>query len=58
MKKIFTLVSIAFCAMSVNAQEVWKAAEYNLESATLETLTNGSMAQVQLKHQIKMFLVN
>lgn len=41
MKKIFTLVSIAFCAMSVNAQEVWKAAEYNLESATLETLTNG-----------------
>ncbi|MBO5156845.1 MAG: hypothetical protein J6C05_06920 [Prevotella sp.] len=28
MKKIFTLVSIAFCAMSVNAQEVYKAANY------------------------------
>ncbi len=41
MKKFFTLVSIAFCAMSVNAQEVWKAAEFNLESATIETLTNG-----------------
>lgn len=41
MKKIFTLISVALCAMSVNAQEVWKAADYNLESATLETLTNG-----------------
>lgn len=30
MKKIFTLVSVALCAMSLNAQEVWKAADYNL----------------------------
>lgn len=30
MKKIFTLVSIAFCAMSVNAQEVWDASNYKL----------------------------
>lgn len=32
MKKIFTLVSVALCAMSLNAQEVWKAADYNLEN--------------------------
>lgn len=41
MKKIFTLVSVALCAMSVNAQEVWKAADYNLENATLTELTEG-----------------
>ena len=33
MKKIFTLVSIAFCAMSVNAQEVWTV---NNEDGTLK----------------------
>ena len=41
MKKIFTLVSVALCAMSINAQEVWKAADYNLENAQLMTLTTG-----------------
>lgn len=45
MKKTLLLVSVALSAMSVNAQEVqteiWKAAEYNLQTATLETLTDG-----------------
>ena len=41
MKKIFTLAAIACMAMSVNAQEIWKAAEFNLETATLEDLTEG-----------------
>lgn len=43
MKKIFTLVAIALIGGgSVCAQtEVWKASEYNLENATLETLTEG-----------------
>lgn len=41
MKKFFTLAAVACMAMSVNAQEVWKAAEYNLETATLETLIEG-----------------
>lgn len=41
MKKIFTLAAVACMAWSVNAQEIWKAADYNLENATLETLTQG-----------------
>lgn len=41
MKKIFTLTAVACMAWSVNAQEIWKAADYNLENATLETLTQG-----------------
>lgn len=44
MKKIFTLVSVALCAMTVNAQEVWKAAEFDLSTATLQTLTTGIYA--------------
>jgi hypothetical protein len=40
MKKIFTLISVALCAMSVNAQ-TWKAAEYDLSKAVTETLTEG-----------------
>lgn len=41
MKKTLLLVAVALGAMSVNAQEIWKAADYNLENATLETLTEG-----------------
>lgn len=44
MKKIFTLVSVALCAFTANAQEIWKAAEFDLTSAKLETLTNGIYA--------------
>ena len=40
MKKIFTLISVALCAISVNAQ-TWKAAEYDLTKAASETLTEG-----------------
>lgn len=40
MKKIFTLISVALCAMSVNAQ-TWKAADYDLTKAATETLTEG-----------------
>lgn len=39
MKKIFTLISVALVAMSGYAQEVWKAADYDLSNATIETLT-------------------
>ncbi len=41
MKKIFTLIAVALATMSVNAQEVWKAAEYDLTQATEQTLTEG-----------------
>lgn len=41
MKKIFTLISMALVAMSVNAQVTWKAAEYDLTNAVLTTLTDG-----------------
>lgn len=41
MKKIFTLISVALMAMSANAQEVWKAAEYDLTQAKEEKLTQG-----------------
>ena len=40
MKKIFTLISMALVAMSVNAQ-IWKAAEYDLSKATLTDLSEG-----------------
>ena len=41
MKKLFTLISVALATMSVNAQEVWKAAEYDLTQATEQTITEG-----------------
>lgn len=44
MKKIFTLAAVALCAMNLDAQEIWKAADFNLEGATLETLTNNIFA--------------
>lgn len=44
MKKIFTLAAVASMALCVNAQEIWRAVDFNLESATLTTLTNGIYA--------------
>ena len=41
MKKIFTLVSMALAAMSVNAQEIWKAAEFDLSTAVETELSEG-----------------
>ena len=41
MKKIFTLISVALCAMSVNAQEVWKAAEFDLSTAVESDMSEG-----------------
>ena len=41
MKKIFTLVSMALVAMSVNAQETWKAAEYDLSKAVETEMSEG-----------------
>lgn len=41
MKKIFTLVSIAVCAMSVNAQEVWDASSVT-DLATAEQTINAT----------------
>ena len=40
MKKIFTLISMALVAMSVNAQ-TWKAAEFDLSTAVLSDLSEG-----------------
>lgn len=41
MKKIFTLVATALVAVGVNAQEVWKAAEFDLSTAVQTELTEG-----------------
>ena len=41
MKKIFTLISMAFVAMSVNAQITWKAAEFDLSTAVVTDLSEG-----------------
>ena len=41
MKKIFTLISMALVAMSVNAQEIWKAAEFDLSTAVETELSEG-----------------
>ena len=40
MKKIFTLISMAFVAMSMNAQ-IWKAADFDLSTAVLSDLSEG-----------------
>lgn len=40
MKKIFTLVSIAFCAMSVNAQEVLDVASEKVQAKIAEAIAN------------------
>lgn len=39
MKKIFTLIALAITAVGVQAQEIWKAADYDLSTAKLTTLT-------------------
>lgn len=41
MKKIFTLVCMALAAMSVNAQGIWKAAEFDLSTAVITDLSEG-----------------
>ena len=41
MKKIFTLISVAFVAMSVNAQVTWKAADFDLSTAVETELSEG-----------------
>ena len=41
MKKIFTLISMALVAISVNAQEIWEAAKFDLSTAVEETLSEG-----------------
>ena len=41
MKKIFTLVAMAFVAMSMNAQTIWKAAELDLSTAVESDLSEG-----------------
>jgi hypothetical protein len=49
MKKIFTLISMAFVAMSVNAQEIWSAADLDLDLiiATPIDNTNPSIKKVE-----------
>lgn len=44
MKKFFTLISVALTAMSVNAQEVWTAADFDLTTATTQDITEGIYA--------------
>ena len=41
MKKIFTLISVAFVAMNVNAQVTWKAADFDLSAAVETELSEG-----------------
>lgn len=49
MKKIFTLISMAFVAMSVNAQEVWKATSLTFESGVLKDMTSAVNTTATLK---------
>ena len=44
MKKFFTLISVALTAMSVNAQEVWTATDFDLTTATTQDITEGIYA--------------
>ncbi len=41
MKKIFTLISMAMIAMSMNAQSIWKAADFDLSTAVETELSEG-----------------
>lgn len=44
MRKIFTLAALAAIGCTVNAQEIWHAADYDLQNATITTLTEGIYA--------------
>ena len=44
MKKIFTLISVALCAMSVNAQEIWSAESLDAEAAIANPTENSNPA--------------
>lgn len=44
MKKVFTLAAVALCTMNLSAQEIWKAADFDLTGAALETLTKNIYA--------------
>lgn len=51
MKKIFTLISMAFVAMSVNAQEIWDASTLNLSSdVTSQTNTSEGLKKVPTQY--------
>ena len=49
MKKIFTLISMAFVAMSVNAQEIWSAADLDIDPIIAAPVdnTNPSIKKVE-----------
>lgn len=49
MKKIFTLISMAFVAMSMNAQEIWSAADLDVDAAVATSTdnTNASVKKVE-----------
>lgn len=41
MRKIFTLAALAGVACTLNAQDIWRAADYDLQNATITTLSTG-----------------
>lgn len=62
MKKIFTLISMALVAMSVNAQEVWKASNLTFDAGTKElqgmTISDNKGASFLIPKDTKQFPEN
>lgn len=54
MKKIFTLISVALCAMSVNAQEQWSASSLDLATGvTSAPNTTATLKKVETVYNLK-----
>ena len=62
MKKIFTLISVALVAMSVNAQEVWKASDLTFDATSKElqgmTISDNKAASYVIPQDTKQFPEN
>ncbi len=62
MKKIFTLISVALVAMSVNAQEVWKASDLTFDATSKElqgmTISDNKGASYVIPQDTKQFPKN
>ncbi len=52
MKKIFTLISMALVAMSVNAQETWTAASLDLTAVTIAPNTTATLKKVETVYNL------
>jgi hypothetical protein len=52
MKKVFTLIAVALAATSVNAQEIWSAANLDLTTVTSAPNTTATLKKVEAQYNL------